>query len=70
MNTRRLHGIVHQWSGERGFGFLRSENNDKRIFAHFRDVQPQEQLTVGERVTFEIGESPDGRPRAVNVRRA
>lgn len=52
---------------EKGFGFISSDGGD--VFFHMSclaDVQFEE-LSVGQKVEYEIGEGPKG-PRAENVR--
>jgi cold shock protein len=55
---------------DKGFGFITIEGEEKDLFFHkneLRDVSYDE-LKVGDRVSFEKGDSPKG-PNAVNVTR-
>ena len=56
---------------ERGFGFISREGEDKDLFFHSNELKNVEfkDLREGDKVTFEIGESPKG-PNAINVNRA
>lgn len=63
----RKSGELVQWNDERGFGFIRDRDGDRR-FVHISairrtTVRPQ----AGDRVTFVPGTGPDGRPAATAV---
>jgi cold shock protein len=53
---------------DRGFGFISLEGNDKDLFFHSKELQGVtfEELKEGDKVQFEVAESPKG-PNAVNV---
>jgi len=53
-------GIVKWFSDQKGFGFIAS--NDKDFFVHFKEIQGQgfKTLKQGDKVTFEVGDSPKG----------
>ncbi|HAT73970.1 MAG: cold shock domain-containing protein [Candidatus Moraniibacteriota bacterium] len=53
---------------DRGFGFISREGNDKDLFFHSKELQGVtfEELREGDKVQFEVSESPKG-PCAVNV---
>ncbi|HEY4487070.1 MAG TPA: cold shock domain-containing protein [Candidatus Paceibacterota bacterium] len=55
---------------DRGFGFISREGEEKDLFFHSKELQgvAYEDLREGDKVTFEVGESPKG-PNAVNVSR-
>jgi CspA family cold shock protein len=54
---------------DRGFGFIRRQN-EPDLFVHASQVAGEwDDLFVGDAVTFEIGAAKDGRPCAVAVRR-
>jgi cold shock protein len=52
---------------EKGFGFISSEGGD--VFFHMSSLTELsfEDLSIGQRVEYEIGDGPKG-PRAENVR--
>ena len=66
----RFQGTLIRWNEERGFGFIRVTPGNQEIFVHVsgfaRDVTRPK---VGEMLTFELENAPDGRKRAVHVRR-
>jgi cold shock protein len=67
---QRFHGTMHTWSGKR-YGFIRRDDKQPDVFAHISDVMEfmGDQLEVGQRVTFELGQDPkSGKTKAVNVR--
>jgi len=55
---------------DRGFGFISRDGEEKDLFFHSKELQgvAYEDLREGDKVTFEVGESPKG-PNAVNVSR-
>ena len=55
---------------DKGFGFIAIEGEDKDLFFHSNELKgvSYEELQVGDKVSFEKGESPKG-PNAVNVSR-
>ena len=55
--------------GERGFGFIATEEEDDDVFFHASDcVSSFDDLGEGDAVEFELAES-EGRRRAIKVRR-
>ncbi len=70
-------GTVAKLILNKGFGFIKvspAEQTIPDLFFHASATSPRELfdvLSVGDTVTYETStETPDGRPRAVNVRRA
>ncbi|MDP1884262.1 MAG: cold shock domain-containing protein [Candidatus Moranbacteria bacterium] len=55
---------------DRGFGFITQDGEDKDLFFHAKELQGVEfnDLKEGDRVQFEVSESPKG-PNAINVSR-
>jgi CspA family cold shock protein len=55
---------------DKGFGFIAIEGEDKDLFFHRNELQGVsfEELKVGDKVSFEKGDSPKG-PNATNVTR-
>lgn len=56
---------------DRGFGFISIEGQEKDVFFHTNELQGVEfnDLKVGDKVTFEVVDSPKG-PNATKVNRA
>ncbi len=56
---------------DRGFGFITYEGAEKDLFFHSNELKNVQfnDLKEGDKVTFEIAESPKG-PNAVNVNKA
>jgi CspA family cold shock protein len=56
---------------DRGFGFITYEGAEKDLFFHSNELKNAkfDELKEGDKVTFEIGESPKG-PNATNVNKA
>jgi cold shock CspA family protein len=69
-NTTRFNGTLKKWNAERGFGFLVADHGEQELFVHVSAFPRGSRLpTVGEALTFELELAPDGRKRAVRVRR-
>ncbi|MBS4017032.1 MAG: cold shock domain-containing protein [Dechloromonas sp.] len=61
----RIEGTLKQWNDDRGFGFIAPNNGGPEIFVHVsafpRDgIRPR----IGERLSFEIETSADGKKQA------
>lgn len=55
---------------DRGFGFIKREGQEKDLFFHSNELKNAEfnNLREGDKVTFEVADSPKG-PHAANVNR-
>jgi cold shock protein len=67
-------GTLKTWNPDRGFGFIEDETGGRDIFLHVSGltsagIDPAN-LKPGERLTFEVEGTHDGRTMAGNVRRA
>jgi CspA family cold shock protein len=65
------YGAVKWFDSRKGFGFIEKEDGSGDVFAHFQDISGDGYRTLqeGERVKFEITQSPKGE-KATNIERA
>jgi len=61
-----LEGVVKRWL-DRGYGFIGVEGEDDDVFVHQSALEGAYELREGQKVEFDIEDSPKG-PRAVNVK--
>lgn len=63
METGTIAGLT-----DKGFGFIKREGMDKDLFFHSNELVNVafDDLQVGDKVSFEVGEGPKG-PNAVKV---
>jgi CspA family cold shock protein len=61
-----LEGVVKRWL-DRGYGFIGVEGEDDDVFVHHSALEGAYELREGQKVEFEVEDSPKG-PRAVNVK--
>lgn len=68
--AERKTGTVKWFNSEKGFGFIAPSDGDKDVFVHYSALEGggYRDLNEGDRVEFEIEQSPKG-PRAANVKR-
>jgi len=60
-------GKIRSKIADKGYGFIRSDENDKEYFFHLSQcITEFEQLSVGDQVEFDVEQSPKGM-RAVDV---
>ena len=67
MAEREL-GVVKWFNGEKGYGFIARDNEEKDVFVHFSAIKAEgfRTLREGQRVEFEVAEGEKG-PQAQNV---
>jgi cold shock protein len=65
-----MQGSIKKIIPEKGFGFITPDDGAKDLFFHSSEVKGVTfpELKEGDKVSFEVGESPKG-PNAVNVTR-
>lgn len=64
----RIEGAVKTWNDDRGFGFIEPLHGGQEIFVHIKAyVTRSGRPEVGQRVTFEVEMTPDGKKRAKRV---
>ncbi len=63
-------GKVKWFDGKKGYGFIELEDGSGDVFVHFTDIVGDGYKTLyeGERVKFEVTQSPKGK-KATNVER-
>lgn len=61
-------GTLRSWNDDRGFGFVAPTDGGPEVFVHI-SAFPRDgsRPVVGEKLSFELGRGPDGKPRATNV---
>ena len=66
----RFTGKLRTWNDERGFGFIAPTHGGREVFVH-ASALPRDgtRPTVGETLTYEVGEGKDGKPQAMKVYR-
>ncbi|KAL3902306.1 MAG: hypothetical protein SGPRY_012119 [Prymnesium sp.] len=66
----RLGGEVLSYDCQRGWGHIRPDDLSPSVFVHQSEIQSRRgfrTLAVGQRVLYELQDTPDGRRRAVDV---
>jgi len=69
LNKNHMEGTIKNIT-DKGFGFITVEGQDKDLFFHRNELQGVafEDLKVGDRLSFEMSDSPKG-PNATNITR-
>jgi CspA family cold shock protein len=65
-------GVVKWFNPQKGYGFIQPEDGSKDIFVHISAVERSGigNLHEGQRLSFDIERSQQGRVSAVNLRQA
>jgi len=66
----QVYGKVKWFDGKKGYGFIENEDGSGDVFVHYADITGEgyRVLREGERVKFEISQSPKG-SKAIKVER-
>jgi len=64
-------GTIARLVKDKGFGFIKRDGQEKDLFFHSNELVDTmfNDLNEGDRVSFEVGDSPKG-PNATQVRKA
>jgi cold shock protein len=66
-------GTLKMWNAERGYGFITDDSGGPDMFLDVSALQSAgidpDNIRKGERLTFDVESTRDGRKRASNVRR-
>jgi cold shock protein len=66
-------GTLKMWKAERGFGFILNDVGGPDMFLHITALESAgidpDSLRPGERLTFDVESTRDGKTKASNVRR-
>lgn len=64
----KYQGKIISWNAERGFGFIKWNGADDKLFVHISALSEKRRKPVaGDIVTYEVGKDAKGRSRALNV---
>lgn len=65
-------GTLKMWNADRGFGFIADDSGGPDIFLHISALHSAgmdpDNIRKGDRTTFDVESTKDGRTKASNVR--
>lgn len=61
-----MKGKVKFFNEMKGFGFIKSDEDEKEYFVHITGIENQKELNEGDEVSFEVVEDQRGK-KAINV---
>ncbi|MBF7694262.1 cold shock domain-containing protein [Acinetobacter pollinis] len=63
-----IEGIIKSYNEERGFGFIKIENQKKELFFHIKDLPNKQYIPkIGERLKFQIVRDNNEKMKAENI---
>ena len=66
-------GTLKMWNADRGFGFIGDDSGGPDIFLHISALQSAgidpDDIGKGERLTFDVENTREGKTKASNIRR-
>ncbi len=63
-----LRGQLKSWNDQKGFGFIRPEQDREEVFAHISAIRGARRPVQGDRVLYLCERAKDGRLRATHIR--
>ncbi len=65
-------GTVKWFNAQKGYGFIQPDDGSKDVFVHISAVERagMSSLREGQKLTYELERSPQGRTSAVNLQAA
>jgi CspA family cold shock protein len=65
-------GTLKMWNADRGFGFIKDDSGGPDMFLHISALQSAgidpDNIRKGDRLTFDVESTRDGKTKASNVR--
>jgi CspA family cold shock protein len=65
-------GKLKMWNADRGFGFIADDSGGPDVFLHISALQSAgidpDNIRRGDRLTFDVESTRDGKAKAANVR--
>ena len=73
INRAMATGTLKMWNADRGFGFIGDDSGGPDIFLHISALQSAgidpDDIRKGERLTFDVENTREGKTKASNIRR-
>lgn len=70
--TQRVTGAVKFFNEQRGFGFIKRDDDDSEVFVHVTALNKAKIANAKEglKLSFEVEAGKEGKSRAINLKRA